>query len=99
MESIEIQIAGRTYPLTVPADEVAAVRGAAAQLNDNMRRFQEQYGVDDPVDLLAMSALQWTTKALYIEAQASVPEADVLSDDDARRVEDLLQRLKAAVES
>jgi cell division protein ZapA (FtsZ GTPase activity inhibitor) len=99
MESIEIQIAGRTYPLTVPADEVAAVRGAAAQLNDNMRRFQEQYGVDDPVDLLAMSALQWTTKALYIEAQASVPDADVLSDDDARRVEDLLQRLKAAVES
>lgn len=99
MESIEIQIAGRTYPLTVPADEVAAVRGAAAQLNDNMRRFQAQYGVDDPVDLLAMSALQWTTKALHIEAQASAPQADVLSDDDARRVEDLLQRLKAAVES
>lgn len=99
MESIEIQIAGRTYPLTVPADEVAAVRDAAAQLNDNLMRFREQYGVDDPVDLLAMSALQWATKALHIEAQASAPQVDVLSDDESRRVEDLLRRMKAAVES
>lgn len=97
MESIEIQIAGRTYPLTVPADEVAAVQEAATQLNDNLKRFQAQYGVDDPVDLLAMSALQWATKALHIEAQASDEKADVLSEDETRRVEDLLQRLKAAV--
>lgn len=97
MESIEIQIAGRTYPLTVPANEVAAVQEAATQLNDNLKRFQAQYGVDDPVDLLAMSALQWATKALHMEAQVSDEKADVLSEDETRRVEDLLQRLKAAV--
>lgn len=99
MESIEIQIAGRTYPLTVPADEVAAVQDAAAQLNDNLKRFRAQYGVDDPVDLLAMSALQWATKALHMEAQASEQTAEVLSEDETRRVADLLERLKAAVES
>ena len=101
MESIHIHIAGRAYPLTVPSEEVAAVKAAAERVNQDLAQFQEQYGVDDPVDLLAMSALQWATKALHASSLAEAPQAEkveTLTEEEEQQAIDLLRRLKAAVE-
>ncbi|MGB1076431.1 MAG: cell division protein ZapA [Flavobacteriales bacterium] len=96
MESIQIQIANRSYPLNVPTDEVEAVQAAAAMVNQNLKHFQEQYGVDDPVDLLAMTALQMATKAAP-KAENQATEEQVLSPQDEEKLVNLLQRMKESM--
>jgi len=96
MESIQIHIANRSYPLNVPAEEVEAVQAAAAMVNKNLKHFQEQYGVDDPVDLLAMTALQMATKAVP-KAQKEATEEQALSLQEQQKLVNLLQRMKESM--
>jgi cell division protein ZapA (FtsZ GTPase activity inhibitor) len=56
--SIKVTIAGRTYPLTVPASEEPAIRQAENALEEGIAFFQKNYAVKDKLDLLAMAALQ-----------------------------------------
>ena len=56
--SIQVTIAGRTYPLTVAEGEAKRVREAAGRIDELAQRFQRDYGVSDRQDLLAMAALQ-----------------------------------------
>lgn len=56
--SIQVTIAGRTYPLTVAEGEAKSVRDAAGRIDELVQRFQRDYGVSDRQDLLAMAALQ-----------------------------------------
>ena len=57
--SIQVTIAGRTYPLTVAEGEAAMrVREAAGKIDELVQRFQRDYGVSDRQDLIAMAALQ-----------------------------------------
>jgi len=56
--SLKIVIAGRTYPLTIKAEEEAAVREAADRINTNIQKLQGSYAVKDMQDLLAMTTLQ-----------------------------------------
>ena len=56
--SIQVTIAGRTYPLTVADGEAARVREAAGRIDELVQRFQRDYGVSDRQDLMAMAALQ-----------------------------------------
>ena len=56
--SIQVTIAGRTYPLTVEEGEAKSVRDAAGRIDELVQRFQRDYGVSDRQDLLAMAALQ-----------------------------------------
>lgn len=57
MESIKVHIAGREYPLTVPAAEADAIREAAVLIEKRMADFRAKYKVVDKQDLLAMAAL------------------------------------------
>lgn len=52
--SIRIKIGNREYPMKVSAQEEGIIRQAGRQLNERMRTYKEQYGIDDPQDLLAM---------------------------------------------
>lgn len=52
--SIRIKIGNREYPMKVSAQEEAQVRQAGKQLNDRMRNYKDQFGIDDQQDLLAM---------------------------------------------
>lgn len=56
--SIQVTIAGRTYPLTVAEGEAKSVRDAAGRIDELVQRFQRDYGVSDRQDLIAMAALQ-----------------------------------------
>lgn len=52
--SIRIKIGNREYPMKVSAQEEAQVRQAGKQLNERLRSYKEQFGIDDHQDLLAM---------------------------------------------
>ena len=62
--SISIELAGRAYPLTVQADEEESIRAAATSINESIARLKGQYPMTDKMDLLAMAALEVTTRAL-----------------------------------
>ena len=54
--SIKIKIAEREYPMKVKRDEEEKVRAAGKLINEKLRLYKEQFGIDDKQDLLAMVA-------------------------------------------
>ena len=65
MEKLKINlvIAGRTYPLSVKnTQEEEGMRKAAAAINQLISKFEENYAVSDKQDVLAMCALQFSSK-------------------------------------
>jgi cell division protein ZapA len=62
--SIKVNIAGRTYPLTIDRSEEEAIRKAADAINKNIKDLQSNYAVRDMQDLIAMTSLQFSTDLL-----------------------------------
>ena len=62
--SIRIEIAGRAYPLTIHKEEEVNIRKAVQEINDSITRLKQHYPLTDKQDLLAMAALEVTTRAL-----------------------------------
>jgi cell division protein ZapA len=65
--SINVNIAERTYKLTIEKQEEEIVRKAAKLINDKIKEFASNYAFKDKQDLLAMIALQYTSSALNYE--------------------------------
>jgi cell division protein ZapA len=61
--SVKVLVGGRTYPLTVSENEQERVMKAAEDINKGIELLRQNYGVKDPQDLLAMTALQLVSKA------------------------------------
>ena len=60
---INLVIAGRTYPLSVNSTkEEEGMRKAAANINELISRYEQNYAVSDKQDVLAMCALQFASK-------------------------------------
>ncbi|MBL6645242.1 MAG: cell division protein ZapA [Flavobacteriales bacterium] len=78
--SIQVTIAGRTYPLTVAEGEAKSVRDAAGRIDEIVQRFQRDYGVSDRQDLLAMAALQLLSDTAGAPQETS-PEASGLPSE------------------
>ena len=55
--SIKIKIGNREYPMKVSVEEEATIRQAGKKINEKIRSYQEQFGIDDQQDLLAMVAI------------------------------------------
>lgn len=77
--SINVIIAGRTYPLNIERDEEEGVRAAANKINEAIKVLQENYAVKDTQDLLAMSALQ-----LVVQSGFGVTPAPASGQDDVQ---------------
>jgi cell division protein ZapA (FtsZ GTPase activity inhibitor) len=87
--SLKILIAGRTYPLTVKAEDEQAVLQAAKMINEKVKEFEINYSVRDKQDLLAMSALNLL--ATHQNTPKKSPELDELNQLDLF-VSDYLQK-------
>ncbi len=78
--SIRIELADRAYPLTVHKDEEENIRAAAAGINESIARLKEHYPMTDKQDLLAMAALEVTTRALnQAKPQHATEDAEALA--------------------
>lgn len=75
--SIKVTIAGRTYPLTIERAEEEKIRKAVSRINENIKHLQDNYAVKDTQDLLAMTALQFSTQNDLLD---SAVEADKLEN-------------------
>lgn len=86
--SINVSIAGRTYPLTIQRDEEEYVLKAAQLINDNVKSLQQNYAVKDAQDLLAMTALEYSSELIL--KKGSVEQDKVL-----HQLEQLDQKLSS----
>ncbi|WP_018343209.1 cell division protein ZapA [Cytophaga aurantiaca] len=53
--SIKIRISDREYPMRVDASEEERIRAAGKLINEKLKHFREQFGIDDKQDLLSMT--------------------------------------------
>lgn len=94
-KSLSLVVAGRTYPLTVSANEQDKVLSAAEDINKAIQILKENYAVKDMQDLLAMAALQLATKAKTSGANEPAP---TVSEVDYSRIEASLNVLNAELD-
>jgi cell division protein ZapA (FtsZ GTPase activity inhibitor) len=88
--SLKVVVAGRTYPLTVNPGEEAKVTKAAEEINRAIKVLQDNYAVKDMQDLLAMTALQLSTRSAQASTSAVQP--------DFSEVESSLERLSRDID-
>jgi cell division protein ZapA len=81
--SIKVNIAGRTYPLTLGSAEESNIRKAETVIEESIQSFQKNYAVKDKQDLLAMASLQMATTAI----KNSEPRIEKVVEKVVERVE------------
>jgi cell division protein ZapA (FtsZ GTPase activity inhibitor) len=102
-ETIDISIAGRSYPLTVSPEEVQGIKDAAAAVDERIKELKSQFAVQDRIDLFAMTALQLSIRIKQLESSSpsenSTSEKDNTNDaKSTQAIEDLLQRIQSEME-
>ncbi|MBX2968419.1 MAG: cell division protein ZapA [Cyclobacteriaceae bacterium] len=65
--SIRIKIADREYPMKVKAHEEERVRSASRLINEKLKSYREQFGIDDKQDLLSMVAFDSVVEKMRSE--------------------------------
>ncbi|WP_326982945.1 cell division protein ZapA [Chryseobacterium sp. MYb264] len=65
---ITVNIAGRVYPLNVPAAEEETLRKVGKQIESMIKDFEQNFDVRDKQDALAMCALKLGTNAEVVSA-------------------------------
>ena len=70
--SIRINIGDKYYPMRINRDEEELIRKATKIINDKLTQYRTKYAERDMVDLLAMTALQYTKNFLERDTEDSL---------------------------
>lgn len=62
--SIRLKIGDREYPMKVKTEDEAKIRLAGKMINDKLKRYREEFGLDDKQDLLAMVAFDCMVQSM-----------------------------------
>jgi cell division protein ZapA len=65
--SIKIRIADREYPMKVKRQDEERVRTAGRLINEKLKTYKEQFGIDDKQDLLSMVAFDCLVDKMTME--------------------------------
>lgn len=65
--AIKIRIAEREYPMRVKEEEEERLRVVGKLLNERLRFFKDQFGIQEKQDLLAMVAFETMVDKLKLE--------------------------------
>ena len=102
-ETIDINIAGRSYPLTVSPEEVQSIKDAAVAVDERIKELKSQFAVQDRIDLFAMTALQLSIRVKQLESSSSSENIESGKDNiqeakSTKAIEDLLLRIHSEME-
>lgn len=94
--SLKVVVGGRQYPLTVQETEVDKIQRAADDINKAIKQLQDNFAVRDMQDLLAMTALQLSTKgSTKTVSNSSAPVVDFSEIENAlKKLSENLDELK-----
>jgi cell division protein ZapA len=87
--SVNINIAGRIYPLQINADEEEIVRAAGKLVNDKLQSYAEQFSLRDNQDGLAMFAIEIATQ--YEKLIAQIKNDDKQIENQLAQLNELLK--------
>lgn len=90
--SVKIKIADREYPMKVKRMEEEKVRAAGKLINEKIKRYREQFGLDDKQDLLAMVAFD-----CLVDKMAEEESLQIIDDTVAEKVNYLNQLVSQAL--
>jgi cell division protein ZapA len=76
--SIKIRIAEREYPMKVKREDEERVRMASRLINEKLKSYKDQFGIDDKQDLLAMVAFDSLVEKMTTEETHQVIDQTVL---------------------
>jgi cell division protein ZapA len=65
--SIKLRIADREYPMKVSANDEERIRRAGKIINQRIKAYRDQFGIDDKQDLLAMVAFDCLIDKMHAE--------------------------------
>ena len=60
---IKLSIANRIYPLTIDPGQEEGLRISAKKIEETVKKYEQNYSVQDKQDVLAMCCLQFVAKA------------------------------------
>ena len=80
--SVKIKIADREYPMKVRSEDEEKIRNAGKEINERMKKYKEQFGLEDKQDLLAMVAFDSLVDLLNLEKSLSETDEGVLQKVD-----------------
>ena len=69
--SININIADREYPMKVDVEDEERIRLAGKKINEKIKLYRDQFGIDDKQDLLAMVAFDSLYEKLQAESNST----------------------------
>ncbi|MDN5200782.1 cell division protein ZapA [Fulvivirgaceae bacterium BMA10] len=67
--SIKIKIGDREYPMKVNAGDEERIRKAGKAINEKIKAYRNQFGIDDKQDLLAMVAFDCLIDKMRMEEE------------------------------
>ncbi|MFL2621937.1 MAG: cell division protein ZapA [Flavobacteriaceae bacterium] len=85
---IKISIANRVYPLTILPNQEQGLRIAAQKIEKTVKKFEQNYSVQDKQDVLAMCALQFAA-----QSEQSSMNNNSVSQEIEQRLVDLDDRI------
>ena len=92
---IKVNIANRSYPLTIERNEEERVRKAVVIIRQAIERFEEKYAVSDKQDALAMTALQMANQMIVSKNSST----NVNEEEISERLRSLESQLDAVLSS
>ena len=88
--SIRLKIGDREYPMKVKTADEAKIRQAGKLINDKLKRYREEFGLDDKQDLLAMVAFDSMVQSM---------EQDEINAEDSKIVQSKVVQINDILES
>jgi cell division protein ZapA (FtsZ GTPase activity inhibitor) len=76
--SIKIKIGDREYPMKVKVEDEVKIRQAGKLINEKLKKYREQFGIDDKQDLLAMVAFDCMIESM---------EQNFMNLEDSQKIE------------
>lgn len=83
---IKVKIGDREYPMRVKPEDEGKIRHAGRLINEKLRKYKSEFGLDDTTDLMAMVAFDCMVESL---------ETNELNEEDSEHIHRSLSHISA----
>jgi len=88
--AIRLKIGAREYPMRVKMEDEAKIRHAGKLINEKLRKYKDEFGLDDIQDLLAMVAFDCMVESL---------ETNEVNAEDSEKIRSSLAQINSLLSS
>lgn len=88
--SIKLRIGNREYPMKVKAEDEERIRRAGRILNEKIKSYRDQFGIDDNQDLLAMVAFDCLVDKM--KKEETIESTDEIALKQVRTISQLISQ-------